>query len=63
MSFSKQKQNYGHREQGPVVAKGEGSWGRDGVGGWGLADESFSMDRQDPTVLHRELYSISCDKL
>ena len=38
---------------------GEGQSGR-----LRLADASFSMDRQqDPTVLHREPYSIFCDKL
>ena len=35
MNFSpKQKQNYGHREQAGG-SQGGGSWGRDGVGGWG----------------------------
>ena len=61
---TKQKQTHRHREQS-VVAKGEGRWGREGLGVW---DEQmqplvYRMDtQQGPTVEHRELYSISCDK-
>ena len=34
------------------------------TGGLGLVDVNYMyrMDKQGPTVLHRELYSISCDK-
>ena len=47
-----------------VVAKGEG-WGRDGVGvcGQKMQASIYKMDKQQsPTVQHRELYSVSCDK-
>ena len=37
---TKQKQTHGHREQ-TCGCQGGGGWGRDGVGGWGLADVSF----------------------
>ena len=60
----KQKQNHGHREQ-IGVCQGGGVWGREGVGGWGEQMQAFiyRMDKQrGPTVQHRELYSISCDK-
>ena len=48
-----------------MVAKGEGRAERDGLGVW---DEQmrtiiYRMNKQpDPTVRHRELYSISCEK-
>ena len=48
-----------------VVAKGEGGWGRDGLG---AGDSQMQMviyrtDKQrDPTVWHRERYSIFCGK-
>ena len=46
-----------------VVAR-ERELGERQSGRLGLADASFSMDRQqDPTVLQREPYSIFCDKL
>ena len=52
-------------ENRPVVAKGMGRLGRDGVGVCGQQMQTiiYSMDKQQgPTVEHRELYSISCDK-
>ena len=61
---TKQKQTHRHKE-GLVVAKGEGRWGRDGVGVWDLQIQTSinRMDKQQgPTVEHRELYSVSCDK-
>ena len=58
----KQKQNQGHREQ----TGGFQGWGeRVGVGVWDQQMQTgiYRMDRQQsPTVQHRELYSIFCDK-
>ena len=57
-----QKQTHRHRKQ---VAKGEGGWGRDGLGVWDQQMQTiiYRMDKQQgPTVQHRELYSVSCDK-
>ena len=52
------------REDRPVVPKG--SWGGEGsTGSLGLTDVNCMcrMDRQQgPTVQHRELHSVSCDK-
>ena len=48
-----------------VVAKGEGEWGRDGLGVWDQQMQTIihRMDKQQgPTVEHRELYSVPCDK-
>ena len=48
-----------------MVAEGEGRWGRDGLGVWDEQTQTitYRMDKQKgPTVQHRELYSISCDK-
>ena len=60
--FTKQKQI--HKEQTGGCQGGEG-WGRDGLGVWGQRMQTiiYRMDKQQgPTVQHRELYSISCDK-
>ena len=57
----KQKQNHGHRKQ-ICGGQGGGTWERDGVG---ASTQAFicRMDKQQgPTVQHRELYSIYCDK-
>ena len=68
----KQKQVHRHREQccGYQGAGGLGGmdWevGRHGLGGW---DQQMQIiicrmnKQQDPTVQHKELYLISCDKL
>ena len=59
----KQKQNQGHTEETGGCQGGEG-----GRVGWGVWDQQmqtgiYRMDKQQgPTVEHRELYSISCDK-
>ena len=48
-----------------MVVKGEQGLGKDGVGGWGQQMQAvmYRMDRQKgPTVEHRELYSVFCDK-
>ena len=61
---TKRKQNHGHREQ-TGGCQGGGGWGRDGVGVWGKQMQAFiyGMDKQQgPTVEHRALYSIPCDK-
>ena len=49
-----------------MVTKGERGWRRDKLGVWGqqIQTNIFKIDRQQgPTVQHRELYSISCNKL
>ena len=61
----KQKQNDRLREW-TGGCHGGGEWDKDGLG---YGDQQmqtgiFRMDKkQGPTVLHRELYPISCDKL
>ena len=48
-----------------MVAKGEGLWQRDGVGGWGEQTQTiiYRMDTQQGLIVeHREQYSLSCDK-
>ena len=60
----KQKQNQGHREQTGGCQGGRGLE-RVGVGVWDQQMQTgiHRMDKQEgPTVQHRELYSISCDK-
>ena len=45
--------------------QGGGGWGREGLGVWDqqIQTITYIMDKQQgPTVEHRELYSISCDK-
>ena len=48
-----------------MVAKGEGGWWGEGLG---VRDQQmqiikYRVDKQQgPTVQHRELYAISCDK-
>ena len=60
----KQKQTHRHREQ-TCDCQGGGWLGREGLG---VQDQQmqtiiYRMDKQQgPTVQHRELYSISCDK-
>ena len=55
-----------HRRKEQTCGCQGGGWqGRDGVGdcGWEMQTIIPRMDKQqDPTVQHRELYSISCDK-
>ena len=61
---TKQKQTHRRREQ-TCGCQGGGGWGRDGVGVWGqqMQTSIYRMDKQQgPTVQHRELYLISCDK-
>ena len=61
----KWKQNHGHREQ-TGGCQGGGEWERVGVGVWDQQMQTgiYRMDKQQqgPTVQHRELYSVSCDK-
>ena len=45
--------------------QGGGGWRKEGLGVWDYQIQTiiYRMDKQQgPTVLHRELYSISCDK-
>ena len=56
----KQKQTHRHREQ-TCGCQG----GRDGLGVWDeqMQTNIYRMDKQQgPTVYHRELCSVSCDK-
>ena len=56
----KQKQTRRHRETDSRLPRGR--LGRDGSGVW-MQSVLYRMDKQrDPTVEHRELYSISCNK-
>ena len=60
----KQKQTHRHREQ-ICGCQDVGGWERDGLGVWDQQMQTimYRMDKQQsPTVQHRELYSISCDK-
>ena len=60
----KQKQNHGHKEETGSCQGGRG-WERDGLGVWDQHMQTgiHRMDKQQgPTVQHREVYSISCDK-
>ena len=56
------KQTHKHREQ-TVVAKTGGGHGERWIGSLALQTIIYRMDKQQgPTVEHRRLYSISCDK-
>ena len=60
----KQKQTHRHREQS-CGCQGGGGWVREGLRVWDqqMQTSKYRMDKQQgPTVQHRELYSISCDK-
>ena len=60
-----QKQNHGHREQ-TGGCQGGGGVAEGRSGSLGLADANwyiYGMDKhQYPTLQHRELYSVPCDK-
>ena len=61
---TKQKQTHKYREQ-TCGCQGGGEWGEEGLGVWGQQMQTiiYRMDKQQgPTVEHRGLYSISCDK-
>ena len=61
---TKQKQTHRHREQ-TCGCQGGGVWEREGLGVWDQQMQTiiYRTDKQQsPTVQHRELYSISCDK-
>ena len=61
---TKQKQTHRHREQ-TCGCQGGGGWEREGLGVWDQQMQTiiYRTDKQQsPTVQHRELYSISCDK-
>ena len=59
----KQKQTHRHREH---TCGFQGRAGEGWIGSMGLADANYYLQRmekqQGPTVQHRELYPISCDK-
>ena len=59
-----QKETHRYREQ--TCGFQVGVWGMEGLGVWDQQMQTiiYGMDRQQsPTVEHRELYSMSCDKL
>ena len=59
----RQKQTHRHKEQ-TCGCRGGRRWGKDGLGAWDQQMQTilYRKDKQGPTVQHRELYSISCDK-
>ena len=61
---TKQKQTHRHREQIGGGQVGAGIWeGWTGRLGLAATNYFYRMDKQEgPTVEHRELYSVSCDK-
>ena len=63
--FTEQKQTHRHRKQTYGYQRGKAGR-RDKLGVWDQQIETtiYKIDKQqDPTVQHRELYSISCNKL
>ena len=66
-SCTKQKETHRHREQTCGCRRGGGGGGgrREGGGVWGQQMQAiiYRLDKQQgPTVQHRELDSIPCDK-
>ena len=60
---TKQKQTHRHSEL-TYGCQGGGCWGWEELGAWDwqMPTIIYRMDKQGPTVWHRELYSICCDK-
>ena len=59
--FTKQKQ--AHVENKGMVTKQEKGQGRNELGGWDQIQIAvYKIEKQGPTVCHRELYSISYNK-
>ena len=61
---TKQKQTHRHRKQIYGYQRGKG--GRDRLGVWDQQIQTTIYKRgkqQGPTVEHREVYSVSCNKL
>ena len=59
------KQKQTHKENRLMVAKGEAQQGKEGLGSWGWQMETsiYRIEKQQsPSVQHRELHSIPCDK-
>ena len=56
--YIKEKQTQEHREQTCSY------WGEKGCGVWDQQMQTtiHRMDKQGPTIQHRELHSVSCDK-
>ena len=64
--FAKQKQTHRHRKQTYVTKWETGGEGGEGqIMSLGLADTKtiHKIDKQEPTIQHWELYSISCYNL
>ena len=63
--FTKQKQTHRHRKQTSGYQKGKGGQGG-GINyeiGINIHTTINKIDKQRPTILHREVYSISCNNL
>ena len=63
--FTKQTQTHRHREQAHCYEKRKG-WGTDKLGVWDQQIQTtiYTVDKQQGlNGQHRELYSISCNKL
>ena len=58
------EQQWRNRQRTDLWTQGEGRRERDGVGiqGWQIKTIICRKDKQGPTIQHRELYSVSCDK-
>ena len=58
------KQNQTHRfKEKAYDCQGRGGWGREELGIWDqqIQNITYRQDKhQGPTLLHRELYSLSC---
>ena len=62
--YTKQKQTHRHRKQ--TYGYQRVKWGRDKLGVWDqqIQITIYRTDKQQgPTVQHRELYSIFCNKI
>ena len=63
---TKRKQTHRHRKQTQGYKRGEWGGGRDKLGAWDWQMQAivYKIDKlQGPNVWHREIYSISCNKL
>ena len=62
--FTKQKETHGHRKQTYGYERGKGEGNKLGVWDQQIQATIYKIDKQQgSTVQHRELYSISCNKL
>ena len=61
--FTKQKQTHRHRKQTYGYQRGKVGGNKLGVWDQQIQTTIYKIEKQQgPTVQHRELYSISCDK-